>query len=222
MGGIASIDEEEENGFAEMEPLSLYRVLSVEKVPTGPSPNPEPKSNPNRCCSAATEGVITVTGDIDDCLLGAEILVVRKSGIETDGVGCVLGNLGNAFGCELRCVTTFWSTLIVCVSSLLSRFSTALFLPRCTCSGICVNPIVATTCREKSLLNGWFHVLPNPNPNGALTRQSLAAPCGPWTLLLGFSGYKPSTTSSIVLNPDDETWPGVVLQLTTIDIRSTI
>lgn len=132
MGGIASIDADEENGD-DMEPLSLYLVLSVENVPTGPRPNPEPKSNPSRCCSAATEGVITVTGDIDDCLLGAEILVVRKSGIAD---GECAEDLGNALGFALRCVTTFCSTSMVCVSSFLSRFSTALFLPRCACSGI--------------------------------------------------------------------------------------
>lgn len=48
IGGIASIDEDEENG-EEIEPLSLYLVLSVENVPTGPRPNPEPKSKPSRC-----------------------------------------------------------------------------------------------------------------------------------------------------------------------------
>lgn len=91
MGGIVRIDDDEEKEEG-VEPLSLYLVLSVENVPTGPRPKPEPKSKPKRCWRAATDGVITVTGEIDDCLLGAEILAVRKSGI--DEGGCE-GNLGN-------------------------------------------------------------------------------------------------------------------------------
>lgn len=113
-------------------------------MPTGPNPNPEPKSSPRRCCKAATDGVITVTGAMDDDCLGAVILVVRKSGMDALG-GADGWNLGSEFGCALRCETTFCRTLMVCVSSALSRLSIALFLPRCACSGICVNPIRSTS-----------------------------------------------------------------------------
>jgi hypothetical protein len=78
MGGIEGRDDEE--NCDDIAPLSLYLVLSAENMPRGPRPNPEPRSKPRRCCRAATEGVITLTGGRDICLLVEEILVVRKSG----------------------------------------------------------------------------------------------------------------------------------------------
>lgn len=134
MGGIVRIDDDEEKEEG-VELLLLYLVFFVENVFIGLRFKFEFKFKFKCCWRVVIDGVIIVMGEIDDCLFGVEIFVVRKFGI--DEGGCE-GNLGNVLVWVLIWIRIFWSILMVCVSLFLFSLMIVLFLFCCVCLGICV------------------------------------------------------------------------------------